>query len=247
MESIVGVKFNQREITAVILAGGLGTRLKSVVADRPKVMADVACRPFLAYLLDQIGATGISRVVICTGYKAEIVAEQFGASYRGLNLIYSQEQAPLGTGGALRLAGTHLRGPDPVLVLNGDSYCDFDLPAFLDWHCSTSAKASLILTEMPDTGRYGRVEVDDTGNVLGFSEKLAGSGKGWINAGIYLLSRDFLQSLPPSAPLSIERDVFPRWVGRGLRGFRCRARFIDIGTPESYSMAEQFFTPVTAL
>jgi NDP-sugar pyrophosphorylase family protein len=245
MNSIRSAKPNQREVIAVILAGGLGTRLKSVVPDRPKVMAEVACRPFLAHLLDQIDATGIRHAVICTGYKAEVVVDEFGTSYRGMKLIYSQEHAQLGTGGALRHARAHLR-TDPVLVLNGDSYCGFDLPAFLDWHYSTRASASLLLTEMSDTGRYGRVEVDDNGHVLGFSEKVERSEKGWINAGVYLLSQEFLQSLPQSVPLSIERDVFPGWVGRGLRGFRCRARFIDIGTPESYSMAERFFAPATA-
>ena len=206
-------------VTGVVLAGGLGTRLRSVIADRPKVLAEVAGRPFLAHLLDQLAEAGLRSAVLCTGYKAEAVAAQFGTSYRGMGLTYSQETSPLGTAGALRQARPYLRS-DPVLVLNGDSYCAADVEAFWAWHEQGPGVASLLLTEVADTGRYGRVELDDRGEVLAFHEKAAVSGPGWINAGMYLLGRELLESIQAGRPVSLEREVFPGWVGRGLRGYR---------------------------
>jgi NDP-sugar pyrophosphorylase family protein len=229
------------DITAAILAGGLGTRLRPAVADLPKSLAAVSGRPFLAYLLDQLDAAGIRNVVLCTGYKASSVADEFGTAYRGLKLVYSKETTPLGTGGALRHALERLVS-DPVLVLNGDSYCSVDLPAFVAEHRRAAASASVALAEVADTSRYGRVTSDPRGAITGFVEKAACGGPGWINAGLYLLSQRFLQSLPlagsdTAAPLSLEREVFPRWVGRGLVGHFSRTTFIDIGTPESYAQA----------
>ena len=118
--------------TAVILAGGLGTRLRDAVANRPKVLAKVGPRPFLSYLLNQLAAAGIRHVVLCTGYMGQMVREAFGSKYRTMTLEYSLEPAPIGTAGALRLALPLLRS-DPVLVMNGDSYCEADLGAFATW------------------------------------------------------------------------------------------------------------------
>jgi len=227
-------------ITAAILVGGLGTRLRPAVADRPKVLAAVAGRPFLTYLLDQLARAGIRSTVLCTGYRADVVATELGSSYKGMALIHSRESSPLGTGGALRHARALLQS-DPVLVLNGDSYCDADLGFFIDRHRKAEAVASLLLTEMSQTSRYGRVEVNDRETVVGFIEKAQGSGPGWINAGIYVLAQSFLQSLPLGTPLSLEREVFPAWVGRGLNAFRSPGWFIDIGTPESYVEAGRLF------
>jgi NDP-sugar pyrophosphorylase family protein len=225
-------------VTAAILAGGLGTRLRSVVGDQPKVLARVGDRPFLLHLLDQLADAGVKSVVLCTGYKAEAIA-RLGGSYRDMTLKYSREAAPLGTAGALRQARP--LDSNPVLVLNGDSYCAADLGAMVASHCQSRAPASILLTEVSDSSRYGRVETDADGAVLRFVEKRAGGGSGWINAGIYVLSQKFLKGLPDGSPLSLEHDVFPVWVGRGLRGYRSSGPFIDIGTPESYARAAEFF------
>jgi NDP-sugar pyrophosphorylase family protein len=233
MGSLVG-------ITAVILAGGLGTRLRSVVGEQAKVLARVAGRPFLAYLLDQLAEAGVRLAVLCTGYKAEAIASTFGTSYREMELTYSRETVPLGTAGALQQARS-LVGSDPVLVLNGDSYCAADLGAFLAWHRDHRAAASLLLAEVDNTTRFGRVEVDAGGAVLGFTEKAPSSSPGWINAGVYLLGDSVLRALSPVAPRSLEREVFPAWIGRGLTGYRSSGSFIDIGTPESYAKAEHLF------
>ena len=228
-------------VTAAILAGGMGTRLRSVVADRPKVLAEIRGRPFLAYLLDQLAGAGVRTVVLCTGYLGEQVQAMFGDSYGSLRLVYSQESSPLGTAGALRLA-LPLFKAETVLVMNGDSFCEANLRAFWAWHCARSADATLLLTRMLDTKRYGRVHVDEDGLVLRFDEKGQNGGPGWINAGIYLLNRRLLLTIPSSGAVSLEREMFPAWIGRGLYGYRSEGRFLDIGTPEAYILAERFFT-----
>ncbi len=228
--------------TAAVLAGGLGTRLRPALEDLAKVLAPTGGRPFLAYLLDQVAAAGIRRVVLCTGYLGEQVREAFGDRHGPLQLHYSRESSPLGTAGALRLAMPLLDG-DPVLVLNGDSYCGAALEEFVSWHrtAASDSPGSLLLAWVNDSSRFGAIEVDDSGVISSLREKTGQPTPGWINAGVYLLSQRLLASIPKGGAVSIERDVFPAWVGRGLRGYRVRAPFIDIGTPDSYAQVEAFF------
>ena len=237
-------------VTAAILAGGLGTRLRSAVADRPKVLAEIRGRPFLVYLLDQLVAAGVKYAVLCIGYLGERVQAEFGDAYGRLRLVYSQESSPLGTAGALRLALplfkpglSEANVSDSVLVMNGDSICQANLRAFWAWHYARGADATLLLTRMPDTRRYGRVQVDENGLVLRFDEKNRSGGPGWINAGIYLINRRLLLTIPASRAVSLEQEMFPVWIGRGLYGYKSKGRFLDIGTPEAYAMAKQFFGP----
>jgi NDP-sugar pyrophosphorylase family protein len=239
------------ETVGAILAGGLGTRLRSVVSDRPKVLAAVRGRPFLAYLLDQLAEAGMRRVVLLTGYRSEQIEDEFGDSFQGLKLEYSAETAPLGTAGALRLASPKLFAEtaagaaataDNVLLMNGDSYCAADLAAFRAFHERQAALASLVLTRVEETSRFGRVETAGDRRVERFLEKQAAGGPGWINAGIYLIDRTLVAEIPEGRAVSIEREVFPGWAKRGiLRGFPGTGQFLDIGTPESYRAAEDFF------
>jgi D-glycero-alpha-D-manno-heptose 1-phosphate guanylyltransferase len=231
-----------RPRTAAVLAGGLGTRLARVNGPRPKVLADVLGRPFLAFLLDSLAAAGVERVVLCTGYRGEQVRAYFGDAYRGLGLVYSREPVPLGTAGALRLALPFL-ADDPVLVANGDSYCHADLGALWTAHRASHAAATLLLTEVADTARYGSVAVDDEGRVVRFAEK-ASAGPGWISAGVYLLSRRFIEGIEPGKAVSLECEVLPSWIGRGLHGHRSAGAFIDIGTPQTYRAAGAFLESV---
>jgi D-glycero-alpha-D-manno-heptose 1-phosphate guanylyltransferase len=229
-----------RSLAAAVLAGGLGTRLRPLVADRPKVLAPVRGRPFLAYLFDQLVRAAVPEVVLLTGYGADQVQDFFGTTYRDMRLIYSTEPTPLGTAGALRRALPLLRG-DTILLLNGDSSCDLDLDAFHCAHRAAGAGASLTLTRVPDVGRFGRVRLAPDGRVLGFEEKGQSRQPGWINAGVYLIERSWLAQLPLDQVLSLERDLLPNWVAAGqVHGFR-GGRFIDIGTPESYREADAFF------
>lgn len=231
-------------VTAAILAGGFGTRLKSALSDTPKALAGIHGRPFLAYQFDQLAAAGAQDVVLCTGYLSDQIRDRFRDSYGPLRIGYSPETMPLGTAGALRLA-LPLLTSDVILVLNGDSYCEADLRLFWDWHQRHQAPASLLTVKCEDAARYGRVSIDERGVVEGFEEK-SRSGPGWVNAGIYLISRALLSALPENQPVSLEREFFPQLVGRGLRGYCTSARFLDIGTPESYRVAEEFFAPAGA-
>jgi D-glycero-alpha-D-manno-heptose 1-phosphate guanylyltransferase len=228
------------QTTAVILAGGLGSRLRTVVADRPKVMAEIHGRPFLTYLLDHLSAAGLRHTVLCTGFGADIVHEALGTSYRNLELEYSVEKTALGTGGALRAALPLVRS-DPVLVMNGDSFCDVGLVDFWSFRQARQAQAALALVELPDCSRFGRVRLGDADCISSFEEKGAMAGPGWINAGVYLICRDWLGKIADNRPISLERDVFPHWTGPEFLGYRGQGRFIDIGTPESFAQAEGFF------
>ena len=228
------------EVTAAVLAGGLGTRLRSVVDDRPKVLAQVHARPFLMFLLDQLAAADFRSVVLCTGYLGEQIHRTFGETYKCLRIVYSQEPKPLGTGGALRFALPQITS-DPVLVLNGDSFCGIDLKSYVRWHGDHRAAASMVLTRVLRSERYGSVKLDQEARITNFSEKQQCIGPGWINAGIYMLDRHLLASIPEEGNVSLEREVFPRWTGPGLYGYYSPAHFLDIGTPEDFSSAEQFF------
>jgi NDP-sugar pyrophosphorylase family protein len=227
-------------ITAGILAGGLGTRLRPVMADRPKVLAEVRGRPFLEYLFDQLVDAGIQDVVLCTGYLGEQIEQRYEASYKRLRLTYSQETSPKGTGGALRLAMPCFKSA-LVLVMNGDSFCQVNFQQFYAWYCEQHAASALVITRVADVQRYGNVSVDPDGCVLSFEEKGSKSGSGWINAGIYLLSRRLIEEIPEHESVSLERNIFPCWIGRRLYAYRSEGRFLDIGTPESYCQAEEFF------
>ncbi len=234
---------NFSDISAVILAGGKGTRLRSIIPDRPKALVEIRGRPFLTFLLDQLVSSNALNVVLCTGYMADEVHERLGDTYKSLKLIYSKEQKPLGTGGALRLALPYLNS-DPVLVMNGDSYINADLNSYVDWFFLKDRKAALLLTRVPDTDRFGIVKVDKDENILSFKEKEMDQRIGWINAGVYLLRKSTLKSIRPRKAFSLELDFFPSLVGKGLYGYRCEARFLDIGTPQSYSKVDAFFSNV---
>jgi NDP-sugar pyrophosphorylase family protein len=231
---------NLSDITAVILAGGLGTRLRSVVSNIPKVMAKISNRPFLTFLLEQLILAKAREVVLCTGFMTDKIQEILGDTYKSLKIVYSIESQPLGTGGALRLALPCFNS-DPILVMNGDSFVNTDLTAYVEWFFTKEHQASLLLVNVPDTGRYGKVIVAEDGLLLGFKEKASNSGPGWINAGIYILKKSLVASIPADRSFSLEREFFPSLVGKGLYGFCSSGTFIDIGTPESYRRAENIF------
>lgn len=225
-------------IEAAILAGGLGTRLRAALGDRPKALAPVAGRPFLSYVLDRIAAAGVRRAVLCTGYLGEQIEAAFGDRYGDIELVYSRETAPRGTAGALHLALPLLKS-DPVLVLNGDSHCDVDPADLIAWQRrrDTISTGSLLVTWVEDAARYGSVDLADDGSIVAFREKDGVAMPGWINAGVYLLSRGLLMSIPDGVA-SLEHDVLPRWVGCGLDAYAVKAPFVDIGTAASYADAE---------
>jgi NDP-sugar pyrophosphorylase family protein len=232
---------------AIILAGGKGSRLREVVSDRPKPMAEVAGRPFLEWLLLALRAQGLRRVVLATGYQAEMIEEYFGDGARwGLDVQYAREHAPLGTGGAARGALGSASG-GRLLVLNGDSFCPFDLGQLAQAHTRARACATLWLVAVDDCSRYGTVDVSADRQVVAFREKSSAGGAGLISAGVYLFERSTLEEIAPDRPVSLETEVFPSLIGRGLYAVVGRGPFLDIGTPESYALAERFIVEHSGL
>ncbi len=226
--------------TGVVLAGGLGSRLRSVVQDRSKVMANVAGRPFLTYVLDQIVNAGIKRAVLCTGFLGDSISTVLHDNYRGCQLLYSHEMTPLGTAGALRQAFSKLLD-FPVLVFNGDSYVDVDLEKFTEFHFSRQSKLSMAVTRKSCSGAFGLVELDVQGKVERFSEKESTGKSEWVNAGVYILEQQIFQSISEMGVVSLERGILPEWVGQGLHGFAQQGELFDIGTPQSLSEAQSYF------
>lgn len=225
------------DIDVVILCGGKGTRLQGVVSDRPKPMAEVAGRPFLDFLIDQAASAGFRRILLSAGYRGEQIRARYEGTRDGVSIEVAVEPEPLGTGGALRHSLERLRS-DPVLVMNGDSFCDVDLAAFLRFYGGKGGCAALVLAK-GDGERFGRVEMDASGAVLAFREKERGAGEGHVNAGIYLLARGVLEGIPRGRAHSLERELFPSLIGRGFHGMAARGDFIDIGLPETYGQAQQ--------
>ena len=224
---------------AIVLAGGLGTRLRGVVPELPKPMAPVAGRPFLAWVLDRLVAAGFEQAVLAVGYRHEAIRQHFGDHFCGMALRYSVEPWALGTGGALRLAAEAVTGW-PLFALNGDTCVDLDYREMLRSHVDGGERLSLAVCAIDDAARYGALDVHE-GHVRGFHEK-GRLGPGLINAGVYLLSADIVQSIPPGQPHSFEQQLLVPQVGV-IRpaAFLSKGLFIDIGVPEDYARAQQLF------
>lgn len=226
---------------AIILAGGLGTRLSSVVSDLPKCMAPINGRPFLNYQLDYLYVFGIERVILSVGHLHEKIIKHYGDQYNNIKLDYAIEKEPLGTGGGLKLAMKMAEGP-LVYVLNGDTFYHIDYKKFLDIHRGKEAKLSIVLRELDDVMRYGSIERDDSRRITGFWEKSKKSGKGFINGGVYIINKRFFESQNLPDKFSLEKDFFEKvYKNEKIYGILCRQYFIDIGVPEDYEKAQDEF------
>jgi len=224
------------ETEVIVLAGGLGTRLESVVPGLPKPMAPVAGQPFLTYLLCSLESQGFTRVILSVGYLAGVVQEHFGDRLGNLHLAYSVEQQPLGTGGAIR-AAARLACSDDFFAINGDTYASVDFAKMLAQHRSMQDVLSVALMHVADTARYGAVDAVGS-RIQGFTEK-GRSGPGYINAGVYLIKRDTLEGHGLPEFFSFEHEVL-RLRMQQLRpaAFFASGYFIDIGVPEDYARAQ---------
>jgi len=230
-------------IDAVVLAGGLGTRLRSVVSDRPKPMAEVGGRPFLDLVLRNLrGVPGIGTVVLAVSHMAERIVEEYAdRSDLGFRIDFSVETTPLGTGGAIRNALSKARA-STLVVTNGDTFVEVGWEALLRAHRDARADLTVVLRMVDDAGRFGRVETDSRGRIVAFHEKGPAGSPGRINAGVYVLARAAIERLPDGVPASLEKDVVPDLLARGsiVCGFPTDGRFIDIGIPESYRGAADY-------
>ena len=220
---------------AIVLAGGLGTRLRESVPALPKPMASIAGRPFLEILLNSLAHKGFRRVVLSLGYMAETVIAHFGDKFGEITLLYEIERTPLGTGGAVRQALTQCHN-DHAFVFNGDTYLDLEVES-VDAHWRTHRAPIIVATQLPNTARYGSLETSD-GRVVGFHEK-GGPEQGLINAGCYVLNADLLNQFALGQPFSLETDFLPAAVRRARFDlFVSKGYFIDIGVPEDYARAQ---------
>lgn len=223
----------------MILCGGLGTRLRVAVPDRQKCAAPVAGTPFVLRLIRYCMCYGLSRFVLCTGHLGPslraVVTEEPGCS-----LAFSEETAPLGTGGAVAQA-LPLVHTDAFLVLNGDSFCPVELPHLVHYHCTRGAVVTMAVAVVRDASDYGSVLLAGDGQVTRFGEKCTG-GNGAVNAGVYVFDRGVSRFFPTGIlAFSLEKGLFPALVGKGLYGYPTHAALLDIGTPERLAMAEAFF------
>ena len=229
------------DINVAILAGGLGTRLRSKIAGQQKILAPVKNYPFLTYVLDRLNETGFKKIVICTGYLGKQVKKQFGGKYGGLSLFYSHEHEKLDTAGAIRLA-LPLLTSDDILVTNGDTYFDSDLKKFWQFHLAKKSKATILLKKIANISRYGQVVLDKNNRIISFQEKDGKKGTGLINGGMYLFKKSLLSKIPKNKAVSFEKELFPSLVEKDFYGFVGEGKFIDIGTPQSYKDAQSFFS-----
>jgi len=229
---------SHKDLKAVLLVGGMGTRLRPVLMGTPKPLASVGQRPFLELLVRQLRHQGIRQLVFCTGYLAEEIEKQFGDGSRwGVTIAYSREPSALGTAGAVKLAQPLLREAPDFLVMNGDSFMQTDIQELIAFHRRCGGIASMAVVRMKNEKRYGTVQFAAGGRVSGFTEKGDGSPSGFINAGTYVFNRKIFDYIP-LGPASLEKDVFPRILGSGLFAVEQHGVFIDIGTPEDYARAQ---------
>lgn len=217
---------------AIILAGGKGTRLKELVNDVPKPMAAVAGKPFLEYLILQLHGAGIDEIILSIGYMKDAIRSYFhNGGNCGARISYCEEDEPLGTGGAFKKAMMPIND-ETVLVMNGDSFLDADLNKLASYHKGKHALATIGLASVEDMGRYGMVELNDNGEVISFMEKTP-CRRGLINGGIYILNREVVDYIPDGY-VSLEKDVLPFLVNRGLYGVEVKGFFVDMGVPADY-------------
>ncbi|MCX6181642.1 MAG: nucleotidyltransferase family protein [Bacteroidetes bacterium] len=224
---------------AVILAGGFGTRLQSVVADVPKPMAPVNSKPFLEYLLNYALNQGIQHVVLSTGYKHEVIENYFGNSYKSLSISYAQETSPLGTGGGIQLALKKCTEKN-VVVLNGDSFFEVDLNALEQKHLAAKSEFSIAAKKMFNFNRYGILQTNGS-RIIAFEEKRE-VAEGLINAGVYIIDREQFLALNLAEKFSMEKDYMERFfTSHQFNAFEFEGYFIDIGIPEDYEKAQRDF------
>lgn len=223
---------------AIVLAGGLGTRLRQVVNDVPKSMAPVNGIPFLEYQLNYLEQQGIRRVVLSVGYKSDCIVSHFGSRYHSIALAYAREQEPLGTGGGIRLAMEQIQG-STAFVLNGDTMFRVNLSQMELFHQQKNTPLSICLRQVEQVKRYGKVELDEQQRILNFAEKGVFEGNGLINGGIYLLEKTFFSRFQLPARFSIEKSCFEAGCRQtAFYGFISDDYFLDIGIPQDYERAQ---------
>lgn len=224
----------------IILAGGFGTRLQSVVKDVPKCMAEVAEKPFLYYIFEYLTNQNIDHVILSLGYKAEYIIKWLNNVSYSFEISYVIESEPLGTGGAIKYAMSKAK-TDSVYVINGDTFFDVNLSSYFDFHQNNKADISLCLKYLTHFERYGSVEINKDNKILKFNEKQF-CEEGLINGGVYLIKRSYLDGLDLPQKFSFEKDVMEnQLLNKSIYGYISDSYFIDIGIPEDFEKANTDF------
>ena len=228
----------RESIPALLLVGGLGTRLQSVLPSTAKPLAPLGNAPFLQLLVRQLRSQGIRDLILCSGHRAAEVQAEFGDGQDlDVAIRYSKESRPLGTAGAIKFAAGHLCGVSDFLVMNGDSFLELDFGKFLRFHREHGGIMSMAVRTVPDAARYGTVQSDAGHQVTGFIEKSEHHGPGLVNGGVYIFKQAVLEQIP-DGPASLEKDIFPNLLPSGVYALEQSGMFIDIGTPEDYARAQ---------
>lgn len=240
---------NLEDIDVVILCGGLGTRLRPIIGNTHKVLAKIRCKAFIDILIEHITRQGFRNIILCVGYSKDQIKNHFDFS-KDYNIIFSEEESPLGTGGALKNA-ISLIGSSSFITMNGDSICNVDIREFLKFHIDKNAILSMVLTTSrpKDIQNFGNVTLDDSQRIINYQEKVTYRDinftkyKCLTNAGIYLMQKDIFFHMPKQKVFSLEYDLFPIMIRKqsemsnGCYGFIVEKDIIDIGTPERYKRA----------
>jgi D-glycero-alpha-D-manno-heptose 1-phosphate guanylyltransferase len=228
-------------IPALLLVGGLGTRLRSVLPCTPKPLARVGDAPFLRLLVRQLRSQGFRHLIMCSGHLGTQVQEELGDGHElDVEIEYSREPRPLGTAGAVKFAEGYLSGVSDFVVMNGDSFLELDFTRFLSFHRERGGIMSMAARKVANAARYGSVQSDAKNRVTGFVEKSENQGAGLINGGVYIFERAILRQIPDGSA-SLEKDVFPNLLQSGVYAFEQGGVFIDIGTPEDYARAQTLY------
>jgi NDP-sugar pyrophosphorylase family protein len=232
---------HKANLDVLILCGGLGTRLKEAGHNMPKPMVKINGRPFLEILIEYISSFGFRRFILCTGFKSKIIEDYFCKKNDGNTYVISSENKSLGTAGGIKNAEAHISSSS-LLVLNGDSICQSNLKEFVEFHYSNNASASIAITTVDDVREYGSVIVNDKHEITGFNEKSDQiTGRGLVNAGIYIFKKEMLNIFFPERNISLEHETLPSLVGQGLFGFITKEKLFDIGTPERLELLRHHF------
>ena len=228
-----------RQVDVVVLCGGLGKRLRPVVSDQPKVLARIGNKTFLDILIHNLLVHGFRSIILSVGYLKEQIESHFYCNRDGerdYTISFSEEEEPLGTGGALKNAKPLIRS-DPFMVVNGDSICEIGLKDFVAFHRQKGGLLSLVVARSKTAQEYGSIILGDSQRVISFNEKVS-DGSGLVNAGIYLMQKDIFSYMPDQDRFSLEYDLFPEIINNRCYGFLTKGELIDIGTPERYEKAK---------
>ena len=225
------------EIDVVVLCGGLGTRLQEVLPNTPKILCEVDDKPFLDQLIEQLTGYGFKRIILCTGHLSEQV-EAYIEKYKGVEVICSIEESPLGTAGAIKNAERFIQS-EPFVALNGDTYFDLNMEELVNYHQTNKNFATLVVSPESLSSAVGSIQLDAEDKILSFKEKEKGVENSYISLGLYVFQKAVLAEIEANKKVSLEYDVFPNILNKRTYGFHLEGKWVDFGTPDGLSKAKE--------